>query len=47
MMSPGLLLFIESLGVVFGSNIGTTSNARDVYNGLVLRIFALHARRAW
>ncbi|WP_375497471.1 hypothetical protein [uncultured Nostoc sp.] len=41
MVSPGLLLFIESLSVVFGSNIGTTSNASDVYNRLRLRIFAL------
>ncbi|MCC5656224.1 hypothetical protein LC608_04325 [Nostoc sp. XA010] len=42
MMSPGLLLFVESLGVVLGSNIGTNSNASDVYNGLRLSIFALH-----
>ncbi|WP_196523240.1 hypothetical protein [Nostoc commune] len=43
MVSPGLLLFVESLGVVLGSNIGTTSDASDVYNnGLRLRIFALH-----
>ncbi|MCC5606030.1 hypothetical protein LC612_04280 [Nostoc sp. CHAB 5834] len=42
MVSPGLLLFVESLGVVLGSNIGTTSDASDVYDGLRLRIFGLH-----
>lgn len=45
MVSPSLLLFIESLGVVLVSNIGTTSDASDVYNdGLRLRIFALYYR---
>lgn len=35
MVSPDLLLFVESLGVVLGSNIGTTSS--DIYNRLYLR----------
>ncbi|MEH2437005.1 MAG: hypothetical protein V7K25_22660 [Nostoc sp.] len=42
MVSPGLLLFTEFLSMIFGSNIGTTSNTSDVYNGLRLHIFALH-----
>lgn len=47
MVSPGLLLFVESLGVVLGSNIGTTSDASDVYDGLRLRIFALDYPVHW
>ncbi|AUB40187.1 hypothetical protein COO91_06193 [Nostoc flagelliforme CCNUN1] len=47
MVSPGLLLFVESMGVVLGSNIGITSDASDVYDGLGLRIFTLDYPVHW
>lgn len=47
MLSLGLLLFVESLGMVLGSNIGTTSDPSDVYDGLRLRIFALDYPVHW